>query len=81
MTLIIIIASIIIIKIRHRPKVNSSDTSPSPRVFVANTDTEGAIKGEQSEEERLNTWMHTPLVHKRAGMIAESHVSPAVELV
>ena len=50
-------------------------------MFDANTTTESAVEGEQSEDEILNLWMHTPLTHDEAGMAIEPHDSPEVELV
>ena len=52
-------------------------------MFDANTVTEIAVEGEQSEseEERLNSWLQTPLAHDEAGMVTELHNSPEVELM
>lgn len=62
--------------------MNSSDSSPSPSMFEANTITESVVEGEQSEEGMLlNSWLHMRLVHDEAGMLIELHSTPEVELV
>ena len=50
-------------------------------MFEAITITESAVEGEQSEEETLNSWTHTPFAHEVAGIATEPHSSPEVELV
>ena len=47
----------------------------------ANTLTERTVEGEQSEDEISKSWLHTLLVHDEAGMTAEPHDSPDIELV
>lgn len=62
------------------PIIRGSDIGPFPSMFEANTVTLTSAEGRQDDEDISNLQLQIPPSQEEAGMVAEPHLLPEIEL-